>query len=269
MIKTVRTVLTGAVLVTGVAVAGQPDFSKDGEMNVCTTANFPPMTYKSDPADPKPIGIDIDIIEAIGELWKVKISYTITEFSGMLPTLGSGRCDLIISGIYVTDKRREAYDAARYMKSATVIVTGADNAEVKEPADLSGKVLALEAGSYYGEERVVPLNTKLAEAGIPTITVQEYPSQLGAYQQVLGGRADATMTEEAEGAFRVATMSDRLRIAYTWESEFTYGIYVQRNPGNIEGVKEALLALRNNGLFNDLAEKYGVNPAVFDVDYDS
>jgi len=257
------------VLIVNPAFAGQPPLANDGELNVCTTAGFPPLTYKNNPADDKPIGIDIEVIEAIGELWNARIDYTITEFSGLLPTLGSGRCDVIISGIYINDKRREVYDGVRYMKSATVIVTKAENTTISKPGDLSGKILALETGTYYGEERVGPLNKKFAEIGSAPITVQEYPSQQGAYQQVLGGRVDATLTEEAEGAFRVASLRNRLRIAYTWPSAFTYGIYMRRSPANAAAVKEALSTLRKKGFFKSLAKKYGLNSSIFDVDYDS
>ena len=261
--------LLGAAVLAGPALADKPDFVADGTLAVCTTATFPPLTYKTDPADARPVGIDIDLIEAIGRQWGAEVDYTVTEFSGLLPTLGSGRCDIIASGIYVTDKRREVYDGVRYMKSATVIVTRADDTAIQGPDDLSGKTLALEAGTYYGEERVEPLNAKLADAGAAQVAVQEYPTQLAAYQQVLVGRVDATLTEEAEGAFRVASQEDALRIAYTWPSEFTYGLYIQKSPENVAALREALQGLRDEGFFEELAKTYGLDPAIFDVDYDS
>lgn len=269
MIKYISLAAVGCTMLTGIAIADQPGFAKDGDINICTSANFPPITYKQNPGDATPVGIDVDIIEAIGDLWNVEVSYTIGEFGGLLPTLGSGRCDMIASGMYVTDKRRATYNAVRYMKSATVIVTKADNTTINSPEDLSGKVLALESGSYYQEEQVDPLNVQLSAAGSAPIEVQAYPAQQGAYQQVLGGRADATMTEEAEGGFRVASMSGDLRIAYTYDSAFTFGMYIRPDSSDLAAIKAALTTLREDGFFSTLAEKYGVSPTVFDVDYDS
>ncbi|MBB6470101.1 polar amino acid transport system substrate-binding protein [Aminobacter lissarensis] len=257
-----------AMLMTGAAQADVPGFVSEGKLNVCTTAGFPPLTYKTNPGDTTPVGIDIDVVEALAKLWNAKAAYTVTDFAGLLPTLGSGRCGLIVSGIYINDKRRETYDGAPYMKSATVIVTKADNAAIKAPEDLSGKTIALEAGTYYREERVDPLNKDLMAKGVPPLTAQDYPSQQAAYQQVIVGRADATLTEEAEGAFRVAGASDQLRVAYVWQSEFKYGIYSRRDPADFAAVKLALKALREQGFFVGLAKKYGLDPAVFDVDYD-
>lgn len=254
---------------SGAALADQPGFVSDGEIAVCTTANFPPLTFKENAGDATPIGIDIDVAEALAAKFDATTTYTTTEFAGLLPSLGAGRCGLIISGIYINDERRASYDGIRYMRSATVIVTRADDDSITEPADLSGKMLALEAGSYYEEERVEPLNARLAEAGEPEVEVTFYPAQQGAYQQLLIGRVDATLTEEAEGAYRVADAPERFRIAYTWDSEFTYGIYMQPSDADAEAVRGALKELASEGFFDDLAGKYGVDPAVFDVDYDS
>ncbi|WP_295808808.1 transporter substrate-binding domain-containing protein [uncultured Nitratireductor sp.] len=257
------------VLGNGAAVAAEPSFASDGEIAVCTTANFPPLTFKQNAGDSTPVGIDVDLAEAIAEKFGATTSYTTTEFAGLLPSLGAGRCDLIISGIYINDERRESYDGIRYMRSATVMVTQADNDTISEPADLSGKTVALEAGSYYQQERIDPLNAELAEADKPEVEITLYPAQQGAYQQVLIGRAAATLTEEAEGAYRVAGARDQFRIAYTWKSDFTYGIYMRPSDTDAAAVRDTLKSLSADGFFDDLATKYGIDPAVFDVDYDS
>ncbi|MFA5119818.1 transporter substrate-binding domain-containing protein [Zavarzinia sp.] len=250
------------------AFAAEPGLVADGKVTVCTTAGFPPLTYKADPGDTRPIGIDIEIADALAAKWGAEAVYTTTDFAGLLPALGAGRCGLIVSGIYINAERRKAYDGIRYMKSATVIVAKAGNDAVTGPKSLSGKTVALEAGTYYKEERVDPLNAALAAAGKPAVTVQTYPAQQAAYQQVLVGRADATLTEEAEGAYRVATTDGQFKVTYTWASEFTYRIYMRREGDNADAVRAALKKLKEEGFFAALAKKYGLDPAVFDVDYD-
>jgi polar amino acid transport system substrate-binding protein len=262
--------LTAVLLATATtSFAAEPTFVSNGTLAVCTTAAFPPLTFKANPGDTTPIGIDIEIAEALARSWGAKTSYTVTEFAGLLPTLGAGRCGLIVSGIYINDKRRQAYDGARYMKSATVIVTKADNAVVTGPDALAGKTVALEAGTYYKEERIDPLNQRFKSEGKAEVGVNDYPAQQAAYQQVLVGRADATLTEEAEGAYRVAAAKDQLKVVYTWPSEFTYGIYMQKNADDLAKVRATLKKLKSEGFFTSLAAKYGLNASVFDVDFDS
>ncbi|MCF1505948.1 transporter substrate-binding domain-containing protein [Afifella sp. H1R] len=269
MMKAFWAAVAFTVLASQAAQAGEPSFVSDGKVAVCTSANFPPLTFKKDVGDTVPVGIDIEVADALAGTWNATTTYTTTEFAGLLPTLGSGRCGLIVSGIYINDERRQTYDGARYMKSATVIVKKAGNDAVEGPETLSGKSVALESGTYYQEERVDPLNKEFAAAGKPEIAVDTYPTQQAAYQQVLVGRADATLTEEAEGAYRVAAAPDQLAISYTWQSEFTYGIYMRRNPDDLAAVRAGLKKLREEGFFDALAKKYGLDPSVFDVDYDS
>lgn len=146
-------------------------------MAACTTAAFPPLTCKEAPGDERPVGIDVDVIEEVARRLGSEVEYVTTDFAGLLPSLGSGRCDVIISGIYINDERRETYDGARYMKSATVIVTAGDDETVEAREDLSGRTLALESGTYYGEERVEPLNAALEAEGRAPVEVQQYPYQ--------------------------------------------------------------------------------------------
>lgn len=258
-----------ALVTASTAQAAAPSFISDGTVNICTTAAFPPLTFKTNPGDTTPVGIDIEIAEALAKAWGAKTAYTVTEFAGLLPTLGAGRCGLIVSGIYINDERRKTYDGARYMKSATVIVTKFGNTEITGPDALSGKTVALEAGTYYKEERIEPLNKQFAADGKAAISVQDYPAQQAAYQQVMVGRADATFTEEAEGAYRVAGAKDELKIVYTWPSDFTYGIYMRKNADDLATVRASLKALHADGFFKTLAGKYGLDPSVFDVDFDN
>lgn len=269
MIRAAFLAASTTMLLVCAANAETPSFVADGTVNICTTAAFPPLTFKKDPADAAPTGIDIDIAEALARMWSARTSYTVTEFAGLLPTLGAGRCGLIVSGIYINDERRKTYDGARYTKSATVLVTKADDTEITEPEALSGKTVALEAGTYYKADRIDPLNEQLKAAGKAEVAVQDYPAQQAAYQQLMVGRVDATLTEEAEGAYRVAAAKDTFKIAYTWQSDFTYGIYMRRNAEDLAKVRSALKTLHAEGFFAKLAETYGLNPSVFDVDFDS
>lgn len=249
------------------ALAEAPGFIRDGRMPVCTTAGFPPLTFREDVGDERPIGIDIDIIEEVARRHGAEVDYVITDFPGLLPSLSSGRCTTIISGIWITDKRRETYDGARYMHSATVIVVGGDTNDIASPQDLSGRKLALENGTFYGEEIVDPLNAELQQAGRAPIEVDTYPSQQEATQQVLFGRSDATLTEEAEGAYRVARSDGAIKIAYTYPSVATYGIYIQKDAEDFAALLQTLEAMRSDGFFNTVAATYGLDPKVFDVDF--
>lgn len=235
MTRIIFAAVAAATFVVPSAFAAQPSFVSDGSVSVCTTASFPPLTFKENPGDTRPTGIDVEIAEALAKAWNATATYTTTDFAGLLPTLGAGRCGIMLSA----------------------------------PEMLSGKTLALEAGAYYKQDQVDPLNKVFEAEGKPLIAIQDYPTQQAAYQQVMVGRVDATLTEEAEGAYRVAQAKDQLKVAYTWQSDFTYGIYLRRNADDLANVRAVLMKLSEDGFFKGLAEKYGLDASAFDVDHDS
>lgn len=69
-----RAFIIGAavLLSTQAALAGAPSFVSDGAISICTTAAFPPLSYKKDPGDTVPVGIDIEIAEALAKIWAPK-----------------------------------------------------------------------------------------------------------------------------------------------------------------------------------------------------
>lgn len=250
------------------ADTAKPSFTTGGKLNICTTAGFPPMTYLENPSDQRPVGIDIDIADALGKLWSAEVKFSISGFDGLLPSLASGRCDLVVSGIYLNSKRRETYDGVPYLKSSAVIMTLATNDDIKSPDDLSGKRLALEAGTVYVD--IPPkLNEKFSKDGRTPVAHSTYESQVAAAQQVLIGRADATLTEVSEASVRVKQTNGQLKIAYTYPPEGIYGIYIRKSSDDINVLRAAMKQLQQTGAIAAIASKYNMPAADFSVDYGS
>lgn len=262
--------LLGATLVSQAVLAGAdtPSFIRDGHLTVCTTAGFPPFTYMDKPTDTRPVGVDIDVADALAKLWGADITFTVSGFDGLLPSLQASRCSLVISGIYINEKRRQSYDGVPYLKSSTVIVTAATNDAIKTPDDLAGKSLALEAGTSYADTPD-EMNKKFKADGKAPVTFQTYESQVAATQQVMIGRADATLTEAAEAGVRAKQTGDKIKVVYTYPSEFQFGIYIQKSPQDLARLRSSLKTLKQQGTFGEIAKKYNFPESGFDVDFGS
>lgn len=255
-------------IVIGASPAGAgepvPSFVKDGKLVACTSPSFPPMTYMETPSDARPAGIDIEIANALGKLWKAETSYSTSDFGGLLGSLASGRCGLMISGFYVSEERT-AFDMTGYLQTSSVIVTAGDNAQIKKPEDLSGKSVTIEAGTSIYENLVKALNAKLTTEGRPLIKLSSYPSQAAAAEQVLLGRADANISDVVEASVRQKQTGGKLKIAYTYPPEHVFAISTVKNPADAAIVRAGLKQLRKDGTLARIAEKYGVSEEAFAV----
>ncbi|MET3792157.1 transporter substrate-binding domain-containing protein [Aquamicrobium terrae] len=265
--------LAGAVLAllfgagNGLAADEKPDFVSGGVLKVCTGGEFPPMEYYENPGDKDLIGFEIDVMNAIAKRWGVEAEYVIGDFKGLLPSLDSKRCDLVASGILITPARLEKYDGIPYFSSHVVMVTAAKDTETKVPADVSGKIMAIEAGTSY-EKMAADLNAELEAEGKAPTQVQTYPSASGVIEQILVGRATATITQDTTAAYRMLQIPGRLAIPYTYDQSENYGIYLRKSDSDRQLLKEAIQALQASGEMKAFLQKWNLPETATDVSHD-
>lgn len=241
------------------AATGPPPLVNDGQFTVCSDAALPPMEFVESPGQP-PTGFDVDLAERVAESWGVELRVINTAFPGLLPSLSSKRCDVVWSAIVIREENLEAgFGAVPYFRSGFVIVVDEGNpAGISSPEDLSGKTVALQAGAPVGK-MVEATNAELREAGRPPARVQEYPTTADATQQITVGRADATVTLNVEGHYRVSEQPDNFEIAYTYPETGEFGVYYRGADKEMgTALQTALTALAADGTTAELAERWGL-----------
>ncbi|HLL50720.1 MAG TPA: ABC transporter substrate-binding protein [Thermomicrobiales bacterium] len=260
-----RRVLTMAIVpavlgmsaVAGAAQEATPSaevFGDDGVLTNCVDPSFPPMEYFENQEAQEPIGFDIDLINAVGERLGVEVEHIPSDFTGLLPALEAGRCDVVASGIYLTAERLETFDAQPYYDTSVILLTPADNADITSPEDLAGKTVAVQAGTNY-INILNDLNAELQAAGQPGIDIQSYPDQTDAIQQLVVGRADATITQDTEAAFRETAQPGQFKIAYTYPEAETFGIYFRQGSEQMAAtLAETVEGMRDDGTLAEIAE---------------
>lgn len=229
-------------------------FGDDGVLTNCVDPSFPPMEYFENQEAQEPIGFDIDLINAVGERLGVEVEHIPSDFTGLLPALEAGRCDVVASGIYLTAERLETFDAQPYYDTSVILLTPADNADITSPEDLAGKTVAVQAGTNY-INILNDLNAELQAAGQPGIDIQSYPDQTDAIQQLVVGRADVTITQDTEAAFRETAQPGQFKIAYTYPEAETFGIYFRQGSEQMAAtLAETVEGMRDDGTLAEIAE---------------
>nr|WP_313372359.1 ABC transporter substrate-binding protein [Brucella intermedia] len=238
------------------ADTGRPGFLASGKsLTVCNSPGFPPLSYFEQPGDESPVGSDIDLLHALAKEWGVELRLMLGEFAGLLPALESGRCDLVMSGILVTPERQQKFDAVPYMKTSTLLLVAGNNDQIHSLEDMSGKTLAIEAGTIL-EKAAADANQKLIAEGKPEIHLQTYPKAQDCIEQVLIGRSDATLVQDTEAAFRDKQMPGRLKVVYTVPESRDFGIYLRKSPADVRAVEAALDNLKASGFMKELPSKW-------------
>jgi polar amino acid transport system substrate-binding protein len=231
----------------------------EGKITACMDVSFPPMEYFESAGSREPAGFDVDLISAIAKQWGVTPQFSETSFDGLLPALSAGRCDVVASGIFITEERTATFPAVPYLKSRRVLLVRDGNPEgISALEDLSGKTAATQVSTEY-EKTLRKLDTDLKEQGKPGINIQTYPKASDAVQQLVVGRAVAVYTQDTEAAFRSKAQPGQFEIAFADPAAETFGIYHRKDQTELgEGLKSAVEKLRQDGSLAEIAKRWGL-----------
>jgi polar amino acid transport system substrate-binding protein len=244
-------------LLVALAAAGTAGASHHASIGTsfkyCDNPTFPPMENSTKGG--KPTGFDIDFASALGAQLGGKATYVFSSFSGLLPALGAKRCDVVISGIFITPDRTKQFPAVPYMRSHRVLLVKAGNPKhITSPNGLKGKQVAVQAGTKY-EEYLKGLKAKLG------FTLRSYPGDTDAVAQLLLGRADAVLTQDTSGAYQMKQHPGKIAIGYLFPQSDAFGIYYRPSDSALGAqLKAAIATLRRNGTMGKLAAKYSIPP---------
>jgi polar amino acid transport system substrate-binding protein len=204
----------------------------------------------------KAVGFDIDMAAAIAKHFGGKAKFVQTAFPGLLPALSAKKCDVVISGIFVTPDRTKQFPAVPYMRSHRVLLVKAGNPKhITSPGGLKGKQVAVQAGTKY-EEYLKALKAKIG------FTLRSFPGDTDAVAQLLIGRADAVLTQDTSGAFQMKQHPGKITIAYLFPASDAFGIYYRKSDPELGAqFKTAIATLKKNGTLRRLAVKFQIPPA--------
>ena len=246
-------------LIAALAVAGTVGAASPikGSFKFCSDPTFPPMEYKTTAG--QAVGFDIDLANAIAKNWKVKAKFVETGFTGLLPGLAAKRCTVVISGIFITPDRVAQFPAVAYMKTHRALVVQAGNPKrIKGPNDLSGKTVAVQAGTKY-EEYLKALNDEFKSSGKAQFILQSYPGDTDAVGQLIVGRADAVLTQDTSGAYQKKQNPGKLAIAYLFPETDSFGIYYRKGETKLgTALKTAIKTLKKKGTLKKIAAKHQI-----------
>lgn len=262
----IKSLLLGAaVAALALPAAAQelPDRIKQaGKIVIATMPNYPPITYK-DPATNQLKGVDIEIGEAIGKELGVKVEWQEIAFAQMLPSLQTGRVDLVMAGMSDLPTRRDQQDFVDYLKTGAQFYTStAMSKEIKSQADLCGKKVGASRSTNWPQQIGEWSQANCVAKGKPAITVVGTEGSIDARTQLKQQRIDAGV----QGSETLPYLQTQEPNTYVILGEpFTVALsgipVLKSDPKLRDAVKAALDSMQKKGIYDQILEKNGLKDA--------
>lgn len=236
--------LTAAMLAGVMTLSIGMTAMADGDTLVmATNAEFPPYEYHE---GDEIVGIDAEVAALIAEELGMTLEIEDMAFDSVLAAVQSGKADIAMAGITVTDERKMVVNFSDTYTKATQLVIVAEDSEIASPDDLTGKTIGVQLGTtgdiYAGD--------------VEDATVERYSKGFEAVQALMQGKIDAVVID-GEPAKVFVEENEGIKLLDEAFTEEEYAIAVSKdNEELLEQINTALATLEENGKFDEVLAKY-------------
>lgn len=237
--------------------------TSQGKMVMATDPEYPPQSSLNDQNEFE--GFDIDVGREIARRLGVEIEFVTPGWDVLTAGNWAGRWDVSVGSMTPTAARREVLDfPAIYYYTPAALAVHADNTDIQEPADASGKTIGVGIATTY--ENYLKKDLVIDAEGAPPFEYQINDAEIRTYDTDLlavddlrlgdGLRLDAVITAlptvagAIEQGFPLKIVGDPL---------FLEPLSVAIDKGDAEwGAKlaEIIAEMHEDGTLSELSQKW-------------
>ncbi|HSH43069.1 MAG TPA: transporter substrate-binding domain-containing protein [Arenicellales bacterium] len=214
---------------------------------------YPPFTYKS--ADGSWTGFEVELAGAVCGEAGLDCEITPTAWSGIIPALNSGKIDMIMTSMSITEERDKVIDFSDpYYYTRGAYVASADM-DLEVPDGLDGKILGVQAATTHAAFA----REALGNSGVE---IKIYDTQEQANRDLLAGRVDVVLADQipmAEFVERDEAAGYEIKEMAPKHPAFGEGIGIglREDDDEIEDkLNAAIETVLGNGTCQELSQKY-------------
>ncbi|HIU24960.1 MAG TPA: basic amino acid ABC transporter substrate-binding protein [Candidatus Copromorpha excrementigallinarum] len=254
MKKTVIALLLAMVLVLSLGACGGEE-STEGDTvvyKVGTEPTFPPFDTTDE--DQNIVGLDMDLITAIGEDQGFEVQFENLSFDGLIPALQAGNIDIVAAGMNKDDpERQEQVDFSdAYYESKLMVAVTEDNTDIQSVDDLTPDMKVAAQTGTTGASKVQELadQGKIGEAvildGLDTCMMQ-----------LINGDVAAVINDKPVTEAYMKKQPDKIKMVGDPLNAENYGFAVAKgNEELLEKINAGLANIKEDGTFDELVDKW-------------
>ena len=216
----------------------------EGKLIMATNAEFPPYEYYE---GEKVVGIDAEIAEKIADKLGLEIEITDVSFDSIIPGVQSGKYDMGMAGMTVTDERKRSVNFSDSYATGIQSVIVKNDTSIKSIDDLNGKKIGVQTattGDIYASDDYGEDNVKRFENGAAAVAA------------LTADKVDCVIIDN-QPAKAYVDANDGLKILDTEYAVEDYAICFSKDNEELQKkVNDALKELKEDGTVQKIIDKY-------------
>ena len=222
-----------------------------GEFVLGLDDSFPPMGFR-DGNDI--VGFDIDLAAEVCNRLGVKLVLQPVDWSAKEMELDSKNIDCIWNGLSITADRLEVMSMSIPYMNNQMVVVAKDSSGIESCADLAGKKLGVQSGSYAQELLEEDENYADLYASVEELAYDDYLTALIDLQQ---DGIDAVLIDLVVAEYRIAGLGDDSLVVVDALDDDIFGVGFRLNDIALrDKVNELLKEMDQDGTLAQISTKW-------------
>ena len=248
-------VLVMATAVFSACGSKSSDSKSDGDgkqvLSMATNAEFPPYEYVE---GEDVVGIDVDIAQAIADKLGMELKVDNINFDSIIPAITSGKDDIGVAGMTVTDERKKNVDFTDSYATGVQVVIVREDSKITDVKDLTTKGANNTIGVQLGTTGDIYCTSDIQDKGFGK--VQQFNKGADAVQALVSGKIDCVVIDN-QPAKEFVKANKGLKILDTEYVTEDYAIAVAKDNTELKDkINGALNELKAEGTIQKILDKY-------------
>lgn len=226
------------------------DLVESGKLTLCTDAPYEPFEFPDSSAPSGYSGFDMEIVDAIAKSMELEVLVKDLGFDGLQSgaSLAAGQCDVVVSAMTITEEREANLDFTdAYYDSKQSLLASADQG-LTSLTDLEGEKLGVQqgtTGAAYAKAEV--------SDGVELVS---FPSDAELYAALESGGVAAVLQDLPVNLAHTQDGQFEIVEEYATDEHYGFAVKEEGNDDLLAALNEELAALRSDGTYDELYEKY-------------
>ena len=247
---TLKTAVAAVMATAACAIAGNAAQAAD----LTVGANIGNVPWEFQEATGKNVGFEIDLVEEIGKRLGKSVEIVNIPFNGLFSAVQSGRIDMAVSSITITEKRLESVSFAQPYYDSDQSLTVLAKSGLSKVEDLKGKAVGVDTGST-GD---MWATQNVAKYGFADI--RKFEGLQPAMLDLAAGRLDGYISD-IPALLYYSKDKPQFKVAQRIPTGERYSIMLAKNSPLAPQVNDQITALKKDGTMATLHEKwFGAKP---------